>query len=316
MTATPVVSVAIPLFNSAQYIVETVRSVLTQTFIDFEVIVIDDGSTDGSLGRVAETFQDSRLVLIRQDNAGVAAARNRAMAEASAPLVAFLDADDVWTPHHLFHLAQLAARFPEADLVGNAFRPFTSTPPLASDSHAIRYDLIDNYFLPCAVGAQPFFTSSCMVRRAPAIAFGGFAASHSRGEDLALWIKLAADRPVAASDYVGCWYRRSPSGLTGSSVREPDISMRTLEELIKRTDWPPERRQAAREYYNRLALAHAVDCARAGDTMAAQQFLRLSDGTVTLRRRWLEAAMLVRAPSLIRRLAFWTKDRIAAFLSV
>jgi glycosyltransferase involved in cell wall biosynthesis len=312
MTATPAVSIVIPLFNGAQHIAITLRSALTQTFPDFEIILIDDGSTDGGLDLVRERFRDSRLVLIRQENAGVAAARNRAMAEAQAPLVAFLDADDVWAPEHLSHLTQLAARFPSADLVGNAFRPFTSAPDQTPGPRQVHYALIDDYFARCAAGAQPFYTSSCMVRRGPAMAVGGFAAGHSRGEDLALWIKLAAVKPVAVSDYVGCWYRRSASGLTGTTVREPDISMRTLEEMIaNRDDWSDAQRQAAREFYNRLALAHALDCGRAGDTAAARSFLNLCAGTIALRRRWLLAATVIRTPPSIRRLAFWVKDRIA-----
>ena len=93
----------------------------------------------------------------------------------------------------------------------------------------VEYTLLDDYFSAGAAGAPPFFTSSCMVNRTQALAAGGFPAGHSRGEDLALWMKLAATAPVAVSTYVGCHYRRGADTLTAKCVTEPDVSMTTLD---------------------------------------------------------------------------------------
>lgn len=99
----PLVSVVIPAFNCLDYIEETLESVLAQTFDDFEVIVVDDASTDGSLAllnRLAAT--DSRVqILASEDNIGQAACRNNATREASGTYIAFMDADDVWRPAKL-----------------------------------------------------------------------------------------------------------------------------------------------------------------------------------------------------------------------
>jgi glycosyltransferase involved in cell wall biosynthesis len=94
------VSVIIPLFNKAPYIERALESVASQTFRDFELIVVDDGSTDDSTARV-EKFSDPRLRLIRQENAGPGSARNRGLREAKGEFVAFLDADDEWLADYL-----------------------------------------------------------------------------------------------------------------------------------------------------------------------------------------------------------------------
>jgi GT2 family glycosyltransferase len=96
----PRVSVIIPLFNKAPFIGRALQSVAAQTFADSEVIVVDDGSTDGG-AKIVEQFNDARVRLIKQQNAGPGAARNRGLAEAQGELIAFLDADDEWLPEFL-----------------------------------------------------------------------------------------------------------------------------------------------------------------------------------------------------------------------
>lgn len=98
----PLVSVIIPAYNSEKYIQETIASVLSQTFADFELLVIDDGSIDSQQEKIFEFCKrDARVRYIRQENQGVSAARNHGYNLSSGSLIAFLDADDVWLPSNL-----------------------------------------------------------------------------------------------------------------------------------------------------------------------------------------------------------------------
>ncbi|NLZ30356.1 MAG: glycosyltransferase family 2 protein, partial [Methanomicrobiales archaeon] len=116
----PEVSVVIPLYNKAPYIARALSSIIAQTRQDFEVIVIDDGSTDGG-EEIVRGFDDPRIRVIRQENRGVSAARNRGIEAARADFIAFLDADDEWMPTHLGALLRLRGRYPRAGAYGTAY---------------------------------------------------------------------------------------------------------------------------------------------------------------------------------------------------
>ena len=110
------ISVVIPLYNKQNCIRETLRSVLNQSYTDFEVLVVDDASTDGSLEVVRE-FSDKRLRIIEKPNSGVSATRNAGIATAANEWIAFLDADDIWTSFHLETLVKLHEKFPQAEVL-------------------------------------------------------------------------------------------------------------------------------------------------------------------------------------------------------
>ena len=105
-SAAPRVSVVVPVYNKGRYLRRAVDSVLAQSFTDFELILVDDGSTDDSLA-VAREYTDPRVRVIRQANSGAGAARNRGIDEARATMVAFLDGDDEWVPAFLDQMMAL-----------------------------------------------------------------------------------------------------------------------------------------------------------------------------------------------------------------
>ena len=222
------ISIVIPLFNKENNIVATLETVLAQTFQDFEIVVVDDGSTDGS-ARAVCSVGDDRIRLISQQNAGVSAARNRGVAEARGQYVAFLDADDLWAPDYLAEQHALAEKYPECGVFASNYEfrdtaGVTRLPLVRGLAFGGQTDgRLDNYFEVAAVSDPPLWTSAVMVRRDDMLKTGGFPVGVKSGEDLITWARLACScgiaydtrpkaiyctgfsnpRPPEASDYVG-----------------------------------------------------------------------------------------------------------------
>jgi glycosyltransferase involved in cell wall biosynthesis len=194
------VSIVIPLYNKAPYIERALRSVLTQTFGDFEVIVVDDGSTDGG-GKIVESIGDNRVKLFRQENAGVSAARNAGIKAAKGEWIAFLDADDEWVPEKLELQMRAISSHLDAAWVAGGYRYIRAS---AGGIEVPQKDFLDEWFeddylitdalLPLAAG-HFFWVVTAMVRRDVLLEFGGFDRSLRIGEELNLWLKLALKYP-------------------------------------------------------------------------------------------------------------------------
>ena len=199
------ISVVIPLYNKEQYIGSAVSSVLSQTFHDVEVIVINDGSTDGGAAIVHE-YGDRRIRLIDQKNQGVSAARNRGIAEARGELIAFLDADDEWLPDFLHTIHELSVRFPSAGVYVTGFRLLKRGRLIYRDM-AIRTagDECGSYFDLYRRGARAH--SSCVaVRRLVFNEIRPFRMGHYTGEDVDLWVRMAVRYEFACSTKICSLY--------------------------------------------------------------------------------------------------------------
>ena len=225
------VSVVIPCFNAAPFLEATLRSVLAQTHAPAEIIVIDDGSTDGSAA-VAAVFSP-KVTVIRQQNRGESAARNRAIDEAHGNWIAFLDADDIWWPDKLER--QLAAARDDTVAVHCNYFHFGGDDRIV-DVSATPPDVL--YSLEHLAGATPILLSSLMVRRALPIRFEEWA---HLGEDLLYTLDLALQGPIALVAEPLAGYRVHP----GSQSRRHAVEIQWQESiegwLARRGDrCPPE----------------------------------------------------------------------------
>lgn len=185
-------SVIIPLYNKAPYIRKALESVLAQTYADYELVIIDDGSTDGSAEIAEAILQDpasSPHRLIRQANSGVSAARNNGVAQASGDYIAFLDADDWWEPTYLERMAQLIEDYPEAGLYACNYiyyKPGKTHVALDIPTGYINYPKA--YY---ESGAMPVTSITAIIPRAVFDEMGGFRNHLWMAEDFDLWIRIA-----------------------------------------------------------------------------------------------------------------------------
>lgn len=204
------ISVIIPLYNKEKRITQTLRSVLSQTYNDFEIVIVDDGSTDGSVAEV-EKFHDSRIRLIRQENAGVSAARNRGVKEARGKYVAFIDADDEWKPEYLEYQYQLTLDFPECKVFASNY-VFCDVQGVVSPTILNKLPfkgetgLLVNYFEVAAASHPPIWTSAVMIDRETFLETSGFPVGIKSGEDLLTWARLACRYKIAFSKKVCATY--------------------------------------------------------------------------------------------------------------
>jgi glycosyltransferase involved in cell wall biosynthesis len=203
-------SVVIPLYNKANYIQSCLESVLKQTHKEFEVILVNDGSTDGSEA-VVERFQDSRIRLVHQENKGASAARNKGVSLAKHEWIALIDADDYWYPNHLEELQNTIEQFPKADVVCNNYEILLEKDYVKHPTFSIEYPLkaqyIEDYFKgslidPIAWTSALSFTSSIFKK------VGEFDTNIKSGQDIDLMVKFGLAATIAFNPKVTMRYHR------------------------------------------------------------------------------------------------------------
>lgn len=217
----PKIAVIIPVYNNSFSIATTLSSALQQTFTDFEVIIINDGSTDQSL-KIIEQYTDDRISIYTQENKGVSAARNLGIEKATAPYIAFLDADDFWLPNHLEELYLLIQDFPDCGMYCNRYKIKTTEKHFQQTSfRGIDYNfrgIVENYFF----SSKPFriaFTSALLIPKKVLIQFNGFNEKCSNGEDVELWSQIGLQFPVVVSNKVTAIYTFSnPNSLSKQQI--------------------------------------------------------------------------------------------------
>ena len=202
-------SVIIPLYNKAPYVAKTLQSVFAQTFTDWELIVVNDGSTDNSMqvateviNGVSERFPAGKLNIITQNNSGVSTARNNGVAASHGEYVCFLDADDWWEWTFLEEMDRLITEFPDAGIYGTGYniinetRHKTRVAPIGVDENFEK-----GYINYCKVYAKtlcmPLTSITVAIRRTVFDEMRGFKPNLKLGEDFDLWIRVALKYKVS-----------------------------------------------------------------------------------------------------------------------
>lgn len=292
----PAITVVIPLYNKRERIGDTLRSVLAQTWRDFEIVVVDDGSTDGSpdiVRTIAESQNAAKapadkapadkapaeegsraprpaapqIRLITQPNAGVSAARNRGIAEARGQYIAFLDADDVWLPEYLETITALVKDFSDCAVFATDYWFLNldgskRTPTLRDIPFEGERGELTGYFHVAAHSEPPLWASAVVVRKDAIESVGGFPVGIKSGEDMITWARLAFSYRIAYCKRPLAVFKESPANPgEGSKVKArlggEDYVLNGLLSLYNETE-DPDLKSQLREYVLRWYKIYCV----------------------------------------------------------
>lgn len=242
------ISIVIPLYNKENHIIDTLNCIKNQIFQDYEIIIVNDGSTDNSL-QVVKSYKDLKLTIIDQKNSGAASARNHGVREATSDYVAFLDADDFWEEQYLESMIKLIEEFPDACIYGSNYQIIENGKSNILNFPDIMTEkgYLDNYFVSGKV-YTPLWTSAVVVKKDAFLKCGGFSTNCKVCEDIDLWCRLAASGKVAYINKPLARYIRDSSNMLSrmtnvsydfpfltnyeSYVEKSDVRLETIKEYV------------------------------------------------------------------------------------
>ncbi len=222
------ISVIIPLYNKVHYIERTLESVFAQSFDNYEIVVVNDASTDGSSNLVERIKNDKVTIVNHEENKGLSAARNTGIKHARGDIIALLDADDVWLTNHLEQLFFLVKEYPNASLFGSGwaeqFENGNVLPPKKSLNEKGLHFIVEDFFV--ANYFQPLVCPSAFAFRKGVIGhIGGFNEAITLGEDVDFYIRSNLEYTFAFYNEVSCLYTYSSENqITAAPIKDKVIT--------------------------------------------------------------------------------------------
>jgi glycosyltransferase involved in cell wall biosynthesis len=271
-------SIIIPLYNKEKYISKAIQSVLDQSYSEFELIIVDNNSSDSGLQKAKE-FKDERISFYTEFNKGVSFARNRGISEAKHPYICFLDADDYWLKDHLINFKNLISEYPDSGLYSNSYRIVESNGEIRNRvlNETIESDtfLLKNYFKEVSSGDSPVNVDVVCIPKNILLEFGGFPTHIDYGEDSLLWSRIFLKYPFALSNYVGAVYVRTADNRS-------DIPEKLCIELpvVKEFEKLLEKKEAdiyekdIRAFISKQLFLNLVSCIKVSKMKQARMFAR------------------------------------------
>ena len=270
-------SVVIPLYNKEHYIENTLKSVLEQTCQDFEVLVVDDGSSDHSLDAARRVVSD-KIRIIQQPNQGVSVARNTGIHNAAGEYIAFLDADDEWRENYLETINDLIGRYPQSDMFVTAYAVDMGNGKInLSTQLQPETGCLDSYWLTLSKGYDFVWTSAVTIRRSTLLQAGCFRPGEKIGQDLDMWARVARINPkVAYSSKICVNYNRSAEANARTRVRIAwaGAFIKDLEEELENPQRTAEELESIQWKYDKKMTVYAFTCILAGEKKRASQVLK------------------------------------------
>lgn len=266
----PAISVIIPTYNAANFLREAIDSVLAQTFQDFELIVVDDGSQDDT-ELVAQEYGD-RLTYIRQDNRGPGAAKNTGIKNSRAPLIATLDADDKWLPLKLERQYEYMSKHPEIGMVNGNFSTFNENGIVTYLVDGNLRKTYQGYIFDKLIIKNFIASGVVMFRRECLDKVGLFPEDFKISEDWHLWLRISKEYKVGYIDERMAMYRWQNQSLTWNYAKSYPDRLGVLDEIISLyPDYFRTKKWLVRKAYESLFIRYGYALYNYGDYRNARQ---------------------------------------------
>ncbi len=220
----PFFSVVIPLYNKQNYVQNTVQSVLDQTYENFELIIVNDGSTDNSL-EVVKKIKSDKIKIVEQKNQGVSVARNTGISNASGKYIALLDADDYWYPHHLIELKKVIQLHPHAGIFCMGYEILIDGNKLEKANYNLKepnkIQLIDDYFNASIINPV-IWTSASAFSKEKFKEIGRFDKKLRTAQDLDFFVRAALKFKVSFNPQITMRYHQTSENNLAQSFYNED----------------------------------------------------------------------------------------------
>ncbi|HEX8749387.1 MAG TPA: glycosyltransferase family A protein [Pyrinomonadaceae bacterium] len=309
----PAVSVIMPAYRAAGYINDALDSVFAQTFTDFEVIVVNDGSPDTEeLERVLEPYRD-RIVYIRQENKGVSAARNAAIGVSRSPFIAQLDPDDLWEPEYLAVQMETLERDPSIDVLYPNALVFGDMPEAGREFMEVAPSEGEVTFESLVM--QRCTVMTCVTaRREMVLRAGLYDESLNCSEDFDLWLRIIkAGGRIHYHRRVLVRYRRHRGSLSSDPLWVCENALRVLDKFERNISLTDVEREALERARTRFRATHSFYRGKRafteGDTKTAIECLRQANIFFRSRKTAVVLLLLRLAPQLLLR-TYDLRDRL------
>jgi|APSaa5957512493_1039668.scaffolds.fasta_scaffold33375_2 glycosyltransferase involved in cell wall biosynthesis len=215
------ISVVMPAYNAENTIVDSIQSVLSQTYQNFELIIIDDGSKDSTFDVVNNSFSDSKIIIKQIKNSGIANARNIAMKLATGNFIAFLDSDDIWDIEFLSTCIEIFDKKDDIDIVYTFYKIFKTDIHQNIQGLQNRYKFIRNNFYRIMI-YDYIPTSAAMIKRSVALDGNGFDKNYYGTEDWDFWIRKISQHSIYFVQEPLSYYREHDLGISKNKRRQTD----------------------------------------------------------------------------------------------
>jgi glycosyltransferase involved in cell wall biosynthesis len=302
--------VIVPCYNTAPYVAETLASIFAQTYLDFEVVVVNDGSPDTEeLERAVAPWME-KVVYLKTENQGLAGARNNGIRASRGEFLALLDSDDCWEPTFLEVLVHELDTQPSLDIVYprvvSLERPEEPSRPTNTTCAEITFASL--------IEEKSCVAVSVLARRVAFERVGLFDSNLRRSEDFDMWLRcVKSGSRIAFCDKAAFRYRRRPDSLSANHAKMCAAACQVLEKMRTAVQMTDEERQilenAVRRFKGRQLFFEGKDAFVTGDYVTAIDAFKRADAFLNSRRLRLICVLLVVMPETSRTFYLWTVRR-------